>query len=194
MDLKKVLKELKLNENKISMVLGTLVVIVISVLLFRNLQKSPSTSTETSTSSTSTSVEETKVPEVISPSTNMYTVKKGDTLWKIAEDTYGSGYNWVDISKANKLASNNKLLVGQELNLPQATVKKPAVVELPNTGVKDTTDTIAGASYTVVKGDSLWEISVRAYGDGYKWVQVAEANKLTNPDIIYVGSVLSLPR
>ena len=38
----------------------------------------------------------------------LYTVKKGDSLWKIAEVNYGSGYNWVDISKANKLINPGK--------------------------------------------------------------------------------------
>jgi nucleoid-associated protein YgaU len=45
-----------------------------------------------------------------------------------------------------------------------------------------------------VKGDSLWKIAVRAYGDGYKWVSIAKANKLVNPNLIHSGNVLTLPR
>jgi nucleoid-associated protein YgaU len=30
-----------------------------------------------------------------------YVVKKGDTLWQIAEARYGTGYAWVDINNAN---------------------------------------------------------------------------------------------
>jgi nucleoid-associated protein YgaU len=64
---------------------------------------------------------------------------------------------------------------------------------------KATTTVVSGAkingnSYTVVKGDNLWEIAVRAYGDGYKWTEIAKANKLANPDIIHSGNKFTLPR
>src|SRR3989344_761158 len=56
------------------------------------------------------------------------------------------------------------------------------------------TASITGTSYTVVAGDSLWKIAERAYGDPYKWVDIAKANGLLNPDIIHSGNVLTLPR
>jgi len=42
-------------------------------------------------------------------------------------------------------------------------------------------------SYIVVKGDSLWKISVSRFGDGYRWVDIWENNKkiIRNPDKIY---------
>lgn len=46
----------------------------------------------------------------------------------------------------------------------------------------------------MVKGDHLWGIAVRAYGDGYKWVEIARENNLVNPNLIHPGNVLSLPR
>ncbi len=48
--------------------------------------------------------------------------------------------------------------------------------------------------YTVEKGDSLWKIAVKVYGDGYKWVEIAKENKITTPNIIYSGNILVLPR
>jgi nucleoid-associated protein YgaU len=51
-----------------------------------------------------------------------------------------------------------------------------------------------GSSYTVAKGDSLWTIAVKEYNDGYKWAEIARANKLGNPDVIHVGNTLTLPR
>jgi len=48
--------------------------------------------------------------------------------------------------------------------------------------------------YTVVAGDSLWNIAVREYGDGYAWTKIATANNLINPDLIHAGNVLRLPR
>ena len=55
-------------------------------------------------------------------------------------------------------------------------------------------ETIGGDKYTVQKGDTLWDISVRAYGDGYRWVEIAEANELANPDIIHRGNEFVIPR
>ena len=55
-------------------------------------------------------------------------------------------------------------------------------------------ESIEGEKYTVQKGDTLWDISVRAYGDGYRWVEIAEANDLANPDLIHNGNEFVLPR
>ena len=43
---------------------------------------------------------------------------KGDSLWKIAEETYGDGERWTEIAKANKLRRPNLIQVGEELELP----------------------------------------------------------------------------
>ena len=53
---------------------------------------------------------------------------------------------------------------------------------------------IVEETYTVVEGDSLWDIAVRSYGDGYQWVKIAKANNLANPDLIYPGNVFKIPR
>ncbi len=47
-----------------------------------------------------------------------YTVVKGDSLWKIAESTYGDGEKWMDISKANSLRNPDVIQIGKELELP----------------------------------------------------------------------------
>lgn len=47
--------------------------------------------------------------------------------------------------------------------------------------------------YTVVKGDTLWGLSKRFYGDGSKYPKIADSNKLTNPNLIQVGQVLTIP-
>lgn len=48
-------------------------------------------------------------------------------------------------------------------------------------------------SYTVVKGDSLWAICKKFYGDGSLAYKLATANELSNPNLIYPGQVLALP-
>ena len=52
------------------------------------------------------------------PQANTYTVRKGDTLWSIAQRVYGDGQRWVDIVDANPGLSPNKLRVGQTITLP----------------------------------------------------------------------------
>ena len=49
--------------------------------------------------------------------------------------------------------------------------------------------------HTVVKGDTLWAISEKAYGDGSKYMVIFEANKpmLSHPDKIYPGQKLRIP-
>lgn len=46
--------------------------------------------------------------------------------------------------------------------------------------------------YTVKKGDTLWNICKKELGDGSKYKEIAELNKLENPDKIYPGQVLRL--
>jgi putative chitinase len=193
-DLKEILKRLKLSEQNISMILGGLVIVVIGILIFnyfRGVGRKIEAPTGQPTSGEVKLIEEEGgklVPEGL-PKT--YKVQKGDHLWMIAEKNFGSGYNWVDIAKENNLANPNRLLVGQELIIPKAEVIKPA--EMPVTGQAGA---INQGSHTVQKGDSLWTVAVRAYGDGYQWTKIWQANEtlVKNPDIIQPGQVLSIPR
>jgi len=123
--------------------------------------------------------------------TKEHVVVKGETLWSIAEDSFGSGYNWVDIKSANNLTTET-IEVGQKLTIPEVAAKQPTATK--QTLTISTEKTISTSSYAVEKGDTLWNISVRAYGDGYKWVSIAKANHLKNPNLIHSGNMLVLPR
>lgn len=56
---------------------------------------------------------------------------------------------------------------------------------------------LAGASsYTVKKGDCLWNIAKKLYGNGSKYTIIYEANKDSiggDPNLIYPGQVLTIP-
>ena len=49
--------------------------------------------------------------------------------------------------------------------------------------------------HTVVKGDTLWAIAQKNYGDGTKYKLIFDANRpmLAHPDEIYPGQVLRVP-
>lgn len=214
-DTKQVLKYLKLNEDKLSIVLGSLVVVVLGLFLFNFFRdRNPSPTPQISQQAANTQTPEVgQVPQGLESG---HTVAAGDTLWDIAEARYGSGYNWVDIAEANKLKNPGVLTEGQQLALPQVAAKVSTVTDpegdiiavvTPTQEVTPTPlavvtpepqaqapQTIGADTYTTVQGDHLWGIAVRAYGDGYQWVRIWRANKLADPNLIFVGQTLTIPR
>ena len=82
----------------------------------------------------------------------------------------------------------------------QITIKqyKPPVVVRPV--VKTQTTSVvssapSGQNYTVKRGDCLWNIAKRFYGNGSKYTVIYNANKskIKNPNLIYPGQVLWIP-
>ena len=47
--------------------------------------------------------------------------------------------------------------------------------------------------YTVQKGDTLYAIARKFYGDQRRYRDIAKANNLADPNRIYVGQVLKIP-
>ena len=179
--LKQLLKTIKLNESMLSMIFGVVTVILIGVLVVRMYgANTPAITPEADTTEVAmekvgdvaveTKEDGKKYPTEL-PET--YKVEKGDHLWAIATKLYGSGYNWVEIAKENKLSNASQLEVGQELKLPKTAVIMPEKAMVAEVKAEETPAKIEGDTYTVVKGDHLWSIAVRAYGDGYKWVEIA---------------------
>lgn len=48
-------------------------------------------------------------------------------------------------------------------------------------------------TYTIQKNDTLWSIATRVYGDGQKWVDIAQANPRVDPKKLAVGQQIILP-
>lgn len=180
------------SESYISIGLGLLVVVVVGILLYNYFtQKNKPAESEKEAAE--------KIAQEATTSAKpgtVYTVVEGDNLWSISEKSYKSGFNWVDIAKANNITQENMVEVGQQLVIPDASPILPLTATDNNASVSGVTQTpsITGNSYTIAEGDSLWSISCRAYGDCYAWLKIAEANKLENPDLINVGNTLTLPR
>jgi len=179
---------LNLEESYVSLAIGLIVVVIIvalGVIFVKNQKKQDTSSLEFKPD-----IESQLSPKPGEKGARNYTIKQGDTLWKISEDFFKSGYNWVDIASANKLPNPDVISAGTKLVIPDVKSKEITVLA-EKSGEKPS---ISGNSYRVQQNDNLWEISVRAYGDGYSWVKIAKENKLTNPDLIFSGNVLKIPR
>jgi LysM domain/Peptidase_C39 like family len=50
-----------------------------------------------------------------------------------------------------------------------------------------------GQSYTVRPGDTLWDLAERAYGSGADYMVIAQANGITDPNLIVPGQALTIP-
>lgn len=180
--MKNFLKNLKLNEEKISFFLGLLAVFLVGALLvnyFRSVNRPTGQTTSASTSANETSSGEIKsLEEIANPGqVNLpaeYIIKKGDNLWKIAAAVYGDGYSWDKIYEANKtqIADPDVLNEGTRITLPRL---ESEITE-----------------YTVVKGDTLWGVSEKICHTGFAWTTIAADNSISNPKSIEPGLVLKV--
>ncbi len=78
----------------------------------------------------------------------------------------------------------------------QITIKqerpRPVVVQTPS---RPATTAPTTRTYTVVRGDCLWNIAKKYYGNGSQYTKIYNANrdKIKNPNLIYPGQVLVIP-
>ncbi len=126
-----------------------------------------------------------------------HTVKRGETLWSIAEHHLGSGSRYPEILKLN-----NDLLRGKPQFLrPGWVLTLPAAALAPAGQAAEASDR-AHSKYTVVKGDTLSEIAQKALDDAQAWPRIFESSRgipqpdgrrLTDPDLILPGWHLLIP-
>lgn len=125
---------------------------------------------------------------------DVHVVVEGDTLWDIVEHHYGR----VDadlvgaVVQANPMIRDADLiLVGWELQFPE--------IEPPVAEPTETRDVDGEATWTVMtvnRGDTLWDIVDRHYGQAtgeLVWRTVDANPDIENPDLIYAGQQITLP-
>jgi nucleoid-associated protein YgaU len=120
------------------------------------------------------------------PATERYTVKRGDSLWKIAEERLGDGTRYVELVALNNAALNGR----PDFLLPGTVLKVPV------------TETAPEGDYVVQPGDTLAEIAEDELGDADAYRSIFEASKdtvqangarLSDPDLILPGWHLTIP-
>ncbi|GAA4708035.1 LysM domain-containing protein [Promicromonospora umidemergens] len=124
-----------------------------------------------------------------------YVVRRGDTLWGLAESRFGDGRRYTEIHDLNRdtLGPNPGLLpAGATILLPDST---------PDTR-DDEAEGTDSAKHTVRPGETLTGIARDHYGDPARYTTIAQASKdtvqpggehLTDPDHIKPGWILTLP-
>lgn len=78
----------------------------------------------------------------------------------------------------------------------QIAASKPKASAEPQRETNNSPAPAASQTYTVVKGDCLWNIAKKFYGSGSKYTVIYNANKGVvggNPNLIYPGQVLTIP-
>jgi LysM repeat protein len=105
--------------------------------------------------------------------TTHYTVQSGDYLVLIGQKF---GIPWQSIAEANSISSPFIIFPGQSLVIP------PPDCEGPEPG---------GTQYTVAAGDYLVLIGQHL---GVPWQEIAEANCIDAPFLIFPGQVLAIPQ
>lgn len=129
---------------------------------------------------------ETDLPDVDAEEEEVtYTVKKGDTLWGIAQKF---DIRHTELAEFNDMDSDDMLREGEELQIPPGGRTEPKEQEGDSEEGKPDVET-SGDTYKVQKGEHLWGIAQR---HGVTVDELKAANDLTS-DNIREGQELQLP-
>ena len=115
-----------------------------------------------------------------SNSSDFYTVKAGDSLWKIA---MGNDLTVSHLKQMNNLTTNT-IYVGQQLRIKEGQTNSQASQSNSQTNQSSQN----AGTYTVKAGDTLWGIA----NNHDTTVNALKQNNHLSSDTIYVGQVLSL--
>lgn len=107
-----------------------------------------------------------------------HTVVKDDNLWNLAVHYYGDGRLYRLIAEANHIPNPSLIFPGTVLSIP----RRPSPPPPP-----------PPVTHVVVAGDTLWDLAQRFYGNPFRYREIAAANNIANPSLIFPGQVLVIP-
>jgi len=150
-------------------------------------------------------------PAAIEPAApKTHVVQRGETLSSISRQYYNTPGKWKIIWEANKQVIGRRpedLRPKMKLVIPPLAEAEHGQV-VPNVLEPGTSDVVwAGQNptlsaqepasgtkhYDVQRGDTLWKIAQKFYGDGNAWKKIQEANQGVSPNDLREGMQLTLP-
>ncbi len=128
--------------------------------------------------------------------TVVHIVQKGETLSAISQRYYGTSGRWKEILKANR-----DVLLDPRLLMPDMKLTIPAVANAAGqdrrsrTLSSQTADSADARVHTVRRGETLYKIAEKYYGDGGRWKQLRDANSsvVSDPQDLQAGIKLRVP-
>ncbi len=121
----------------------------------------------------------------------VHRVREGDTLWSIAQQYYGDGSQWTRLRERNqgRIMSDGQVRKGATIVIPGVPATAQRITPEPRTVVAK------AKTYTVQRGDTLGEISMKTLGTSRRWQEIVDLNKdrIRDPQNIPVGVELRLP-
>ncbi len=127
-----------------------------------------------------------------------HVVQKGETLGAISRKYYGTTRKWKDILEANKNAVRDprRLMPDTRLRIPSVQVAEAETAkDNSSPRLSTTTSAESGRVHLAKKGDTLFRIALKYYGDGSKWRRIHEANRdrLSKPQDLKPGMKIRVP-
>ncbi|MFC4104170.1 LysM peptidoglycan-binding domain-containing protein [Paenibacillus xanthanilyticus] len=118
-----------------------------------------------------------------------YTVRKGDTLYRLSQLFYGSKSHVGDIASRNKLSKDAELTAGTIIVIPALSKSQDG-----DTSSSDKpASSGAAVVHTVKEGDTLYSISRTYFGSNSYAKKIAAYNQLGDGDDVKVGTKLKIP-
>ncbi len=127
-----------------------------------------------------------------------YTVKAGQTLCDIAEETLGDRGRWKELYEQNRdrLPNPDTLRAGMRIVFKAAHTASAEIAQVSTTPstqpATPSREHTPGRSYTVTKGDTLYSIAKRELGKGARWREISSLNGLPS-EHLSEGAILRLP-
>ena len=115
-----------------------------------------------------------------------------DITRKISNNGYSHSATLIKTDFGESLKTASKTSAKKKKNSKKKKTKKSSTKKKVSSSSRSKS---AKRTYTVKKGDCLWNIAKKFYGKGSLYTKIYDANtkKIANPNRIYVGQVLVIP-
>lgn len=145
---------------------------------------------EFSIQNTSPTLAPTSPPLPITKVLSHKVVEVKDVITKEQENNEVVNVTTVTVPKSQTFEQPGEIVM--EIMTPEPVLSKPAVEEIVQPP-KPKLPEVRPESYVIQKGDTLWSIATRFYGNGQRWIDIARTNRIYRPDRMSLGTTIRLP-